>query len=100
MLGNATHTALKVITQNLNQLRLLSMQNHYALDYLLARQGGVYPIAQDKCIMDLDNVTANVTRYVHKIDEQLGSIKEGKRWAGRGDWELGGRKDWLVNMAI
>ncbi|XP_072118459.1 uncharacterized protein [Mobula birostris] len=99
-LGNATRGALKLITDSLSQLRLFSMQNRYALDYLLVREGGICVIVKDQCIMGLDDATANIARYVNQVDEQLGSIKEGTDWGGWGNWGLGAWKDWLINGAI
>ena len=49
------------------------------------------------CMLGLDEVTTNLTNYLNQIDQQLGSIREGK---GLGEWELSGWLGWLRNVGL
>lgn len=97
LLGNRTLEALEVITQELSELRLFTMQNRYALDYMLAREGGVCAIVKGKCIMGVQDQTANLTRIMNRIRTQLDGMSEGTSW---GEWGYGGWTDWIINMAM
>ncbi|XP_067905095.1 syncytin-1-like [Heterodontus francisci] len=97
ILGNATLGALEVITEELSELRLFTMQNRYALDYLLARKGGVCAIIKGKCIMGVRDQTANVTKFMNHIRDQLNDLKDPGSW---GKWGFGGWTVWIINMAM
>ncbi|XP_072374930.1 low-density lipoprotein receptor class A domain-containing protein 3 isoform X3 [Scyliorhinus torazame] len=74
-----------------------SLRNRYALDYLLAREGGVCAIVQGKCIMGIQDLTANITKFMDRIRDHLDGMQDPDSW---GNWGFGGWKDWLINMAM
>jgi len=90
ILGNSTLQALGAINQELADLRLYTQQTRYAVDYQLARQGGVCTIIKDKCITYVHDETLNITAAMFKIQTQLDSFRQG--YTGTEGW-LG----WLLN---
>lgn len=62
-------------TQELKALRLVSLQNRMALDYLLAEQGGVCTIFGDHCCTYIPDVTNNMTILHDQLEELLAKQK-------------------------
>ena len=90
ILGNNTLQALGAIDQELAELRLYTQQTRYAVDYQLARQGGVCTIIKGKCITYVHDETLNITAAMSGIQKQLDNFKQGS--TGTDGW-LG----WLFN---
>ncbi|XP_055521933.1 uncharacterized protein LOC129716080 [Leucoraja erinacea] len=97
ILGNATTGALEAVKTQMAEMRMFSLQNRYALDYLLAREGGTCTVIKGKCMMGVQDRTSNITQHQKEITTFLDGINENQGW---GNWGLGGVYNWIISIAI
>lgn len=95
ILGNKTKRAIEIIRESLTDLRMFTQQNRYALDYILAREGGVCKIIQGKCMMGVNDRSEDLEQLENELSEWL----EGMSGPGEG-WGFGGWYDWIIDMLI
>ncbi|XP_067882392.1 syncytin-1-like [Heterodontus francisci] len=99
ILGNSTRRGLEAINRELSELRLYTQQTRYAIDYLLAQQGGVCMIVGDKCITNVRDESLNITEAINAIKDQLDDFRQGPK-VGE-DWLFGGGwGTWIMHSLV
>ena len=69
-LADSTAKAISAQQWLLNSLAIVVLDNHTALDYLLAEQGAVCAVANTSCCMWI-NASGEVETQLHKIRKQV-----------------------------
>uniref|UniRef100_A0A3B4V4J2 ERVV2 protein n=1 Tax=Seriola dumerili TaxID=41447 RepID=A0A3B4V4J2_SERDU len=64
-LANSTARDMSLFTQEMTAIRMMTLQNCAALDYLLASQGGISAIIGTECCTVIPNNNATIQNYFH-----------------------------------
>ncbi|CAH2226300.1 Hypothetical predicted protein [Pelobates cultripes] len=73
---NNTGDAIEKLSAEQEQASAMIMQNRFALDYLLASEGGVCALIKTRCCLKIDNVTGQIHTDVDKLHEVQIKLRE------------------------
>lgn len=58
-----------LLTDEMKNLKLVTLQNHAALDYILAREGGVCVVIGDQCCTYIPDIQNNMTDVIQHMSQ-------------------------------
>ena len=100
IITNETAAALELLAQQQSQMRIAIIQNHLALDYLLAEEGGVCGkfSPTDCCLQKDDNGKAviDIAKHIRKISHV--PVQTWRGWDS--DGLFGGWISWLLLLLL
>ncbi|CAI5799264.1 Hypothetical predicted protein [Podarcis lilfordi] len=70
-LFNATIKALKVINQEMSNIREVTLQNRYALDTILASKGGVCGLVLSHCCMYIKDYNLSISTTINEMEAMV-----------------------------
>uniref|UniRef100_A0A8C5PDU7 Uncharacterized protein n=1 Tax=Leptobrachium leishanense TaxID=445787 RepID=A0A8C5PDU7_9ANUR len=95
---NATRGAIQLISSEQEQIRLVTLQNRMALDYLLAADGGVCARIGSSCCSWIPDNSGAIHHELDNLEEVQSHIREKAQGLFDGwDWSLG-IGSWLGSM--
>uniref|UniRef100_A0A8C5MGP3 Uncharacterized protein n=1 Tax=Leptobrachium leishanense TaxID=445787 RepID=A0A8C5MGP3_9ANUR len=95
---NATRGAIQLISSEQEQIRLVTLQNRMALDYLLAAEGGVCQRIGSSCCSWIPDNSGAIHHELDNLEEVQSHIREKAHGLFDGwDWSLG-IGSWLGSM--
>lgn len=77
ILSNSTVTALIDIATQLESMQVYSDQTKCAVDFMLAKSGGVCAIIGDQCVMSIENLEKNITQHIKDIIDNVKGMESG-----------------------
>lgn len=92
--ANETEEGLSEMSAEMVAMRVMTLQNRMALDYLLADKGGTCALIGSECCTYIPDSSENITNIVKHIRDAVSQYKNPKS-QGWFDWMLGG---WLGSM--
>uniref|UniRef100_A0A4W3GS60 ERVV2 protein n=1 Tax=Callorhinchus milii TaxID=7868 RepID=A0A4W3GS60_CALMI len=76
-LAAETSAALALIGKEMSEIRLYTLQNRMALDYVLAATGGVCKVIGPECCITIDDFSgkiSNITKEINQTGQDAGNI--------------------------
>uniref|UniRef100_A0A4W3IAU3 ERVV2 protein n=1 Tax=Callorhinchus milii TaxID=7868 RepID=A0A4W3IAU3_CALMI len=68
-LAAETSAALALIGKEMSEIRLYTLQNRMALDYVLAATGGVCKVIGPKCCITIDDFSGKISNITKEINQ-------------------------------
>ena len=100
IITNETAAALELLAQQQSQMRIAIIQNHLALDYLLAEEGGVCgKFSQTDCCLQKDDngkAVIDIAKHIRKISHV--PVQTWRGWDS--DGLFGGWISWLLLLLL
>uniref|UniRef100_A0A670XRW5 Uncharacterized protein n=1 Tax=Pseudonaja textilis TaxID=8673 RepID=A0A670XRW5_PSETE len=94
---NDTIRSIKMLNEEVSEIRQVTLQNRYALDIMLAAKGGVCALIHSHCCVFIHNYEPNITRTVHDMEDRIAEHEAGKDGFNKSLWAL--LWDWLPDSS-
>uniref|UniRef100_A0A670XP03 Envelope glycoprotein n=1 Tax=Pseudonaja textilis TaxID=8673 RepID=A0A670XP03_PSETE len=94
---NDTVKNIKMLNEEVSEIRQVTLQNRYALDIMLAAKGGVCALIHSHCCVFIYNYEPNITRTVHDMEDRIAEHEAGKDGFNKSLWAL--LWDWLPDSS-
>lgn len=89
--------ALQDITTQLENMSIYSEQTRYAVDFILAKNGGACAIIGEQCVVGITNMEKNIIQHILDILENVKGMESGNwSWSLFGGWGWG----WILEKVI
>uniref|UniRef100_A0A670ZBY4 Envelope glycoprotein n=1 Tax=Pseudonaja textilis TaxID=8673 RepID=A0A670ZBY4_PSETE len=85
---NNTIRSIKMLNEEVSEIRQVTLQNRYALDIMLAAKGGVCALIHSHCCVFIHNYEPNITRTVHDMEDRIAEHEAGKDGFNKSLWAL------------
>uniref|UniRef100_A0A670Z887 Uncharacterized protein n=1 Tax=Pseudonaja textilis TaxID=8673 RepID=A0A670Z887_PSETE len=94
---NNTVKSIKMLNEEVSEIRQITLQNRYALDIMLAAKGGVCALIHSHCCIFIHNYEPNITKTVHDMEDRIAEHEAGKDGFDKSPWAL--LWDWLPDSS-